>query len=228
MVVSLSHVEKEERRIYNEKMERDSSKIRCVIYDCDGVLFDSLEANRWFYSYVCEELGRHPLTEEEFIHAHTHTVHEALHHIFRGVPGMECQALEMLSRMDPEESVARLKMEPNLVPVLEGLRARGVLRAISTSRTTNMEHILKKFSLARLFDFVVTARDVQKPKPHPESIEKILNHFALGTQEAFFVGDSETDQKAALAAGVRFIAYKNRKIPAYACIRDHRALLDLL
>ena len=37
MVVSLSHVEKEERRIYNEKMERDSSKIRCVIYDCDGV-----------------------------------------------------------------------------------------------------------------------------------------------------------------------------------------------
>jgi hypothetical protein len=28
-------------------------KIRCVIYDCDGVLFDSLEANGRLYSEVC-------------------------------------------------------------------------------------------------------------------------------------------------------------------------------
>jgi HAD superfamily hydrolase (TIGR01509 family) len=75
---------------------------------------------------------------------------------------------------------------------------------------------------------VVTSRDIQNPKPHPESIEKILRDFSLEKEEVFFVGDSETDRKAAHAAGVKFIAYKNEGIPAFARIRDHLAILDLL
>ncbi len=40
-------------------------KIRCVIYDCDGVLFDSLEANTKLYNDLCALVGRVPLREEE-------------------------------------------------------------------------------------------------------------------------------------------------------------------
>ena len=36
-------------------------KINCVIYDCDGVLFDSIEANMRLYNDLCAELGREPL-----------------------------------------------------------------------------------------------------------------------------------------------------------------------
>ena len=40
-----------------------------------------------------------------------------------------------------------------------------------------MEYIMEKFDLNRYFDMVVTAlpKDVKNPKPHPESVEKILN-----------------------------------------------------
>ena len=209
-------------------MGKRTSKIRGVIYDCDGVLFDSLEANRWFYSSFCAALGRDPLTEEELGYAHSHTVHEAIHHIFRNAPEKERQALERFARMDPEESASRLKLEPNIIAALEALKARGIRLAISTSRTTNMGYILKKFALEPFFDLVVTTRDVQKPKPHPESIEKILERFSLEKEEVFFVGDSETDRRAALAAGVNFIAYKNEEIPAFACIQDHLAILNFV
>jgi len=209
-------------------MEKRTSKIRGVIYDCDGVLFDSLEANRWFYSSFCAALGRDPLTEEELGYAHSHTVHEAIHHIFRNAPEKERQALERFARMDPEESASRLKLEPNIIAALQALKARGIRLAVSTSRTTNMAYILKKFALEPFFDLVVTTRDVQKPKPHPESIEKILERFSLEKEEVFFVGDSETDRRAALAAGVNFIAYKNEEIPAFACIQDHLAILNFV
>jgi len=209
-------------------MGKRTSKIRGVIYDCDGVLFDSLEANRWFYSSFCAALGRDPLTEEELGYAHSHTVHEAIHHIFRNAPEKERQALERFARMDPEESASRLKLEPNIIAALQALKARGIRLAVSTSRTTNMAYILKKFALEPFFDLVVTTRDVQKPKPHPESIEKILERFSLEKEEVFFVGDSETDRRAALAAGVNFIAYKNEEIPAFACIQDHLAILNFV
>jgi HAD superfamily hydrolase (TIGR01509 family) len=209
-------------------MEKRASKIRGVIYDCDGVLFDSLEANRWFYSSFCAALGRDPLTEEELGYAHSHTVHEAIHHIFRNAPEKERQALERFARMDPEESASRLKLEPNIIAALEALKSRGIRLAISTSRTTNMGYILKKFAREPIFDLVVTTRDVQNPKPHPESIEKILQRFSLEKEEVFFVGDSETDRRTALAAGVKFIAYKNEEIPAFACIQDHLAILNFV
>ncbi len=214
---------------YNEQsMMENLPKIRCVIYDCDGVLFDSLDANRWFYSSLCEALGRLPLTEEELQYAHTHTLHEAIHHLFRDDPESEETALGVFSRMDPGESMSRMILEPYLIPALEALKAKGILRAISTSRTTNMEILLSKFSLEPLFDLVVTARDVTNPKPHPESIEKILRAFALRNEEVLFVGDSETDGTAARSAGVKFIAYRNPGILADGYIEDHRELLQFL
>jgi HAD superfamily hydrolase (TIGR01549 family) len=222
-------VEKEWQPEYNKHpMMEKRSKILCVIYDCDGVLFDSLDANRWFYSSLCEAAGRPPLTDQELRYAHTHTVYEGIHHIFRDSPNLEEKALEIFSRMDPGESISRLKMEPHLVPTLETLKAKGILRAISTSRTTNMEMLLKRFSLEPLFDLVVTSRDVLNPKPHPESIEKILQAFSLRNEEVLFVGDSETDGKAARNAGVKFIAYRNPEIEADAYIEDHRDLLQFL
>ncbi len=209
-------------------MMKGCPKIRCVIYDCDGVLIDSLDANRWFYSFLCVATGRSPLTEEELQYAHTHTVHEAIHHIFRDDPGLEQKALGIFSRMDPGESMSRLKLEPHLIPTLEVLKAKGILRAISTSRTTNVEALLRRFSLERLFDLVVTSRDVLNPKPHPESIEKVLQAFGLRNEEALFVGDSETDGMAARSAGVKFIAYRNPGIAADVYLEDHRDLLQLL
>jgi phosphoglycolate phosphatase-like HAD superfamily hydrolase len=64
--------------------------------------------------------------------------------------------------------------------------------------------------------------------PPPESIEKILQNFALGKEEVLLVGDAETDRKTALAAGVTFIAYKNREIPACAHMEDHLAILNFV
>jgi phosphoglycolate phosphatase len=203
-------------------------KIRCVIYDCDGVIIDSLEANRRFYNYFRKTLDRPPLSVEELQYAHTHTVHEAIRYLFRHDLDLTPQALDLYSRIDPEESFRQLKLEPNLVPALTRIKELGILRAISTSRTTNMKLILSRFELERYFDLVVTALDVKNPKPHPESIEIIIQRFTLERAETVLVGDSENDLQTARAAGIKFIAYKNNGLPGDAHIEDHLAILHLL
>lgn len=208
-----------------QKKENLLWKVKCVIYDCDGVLFDSLEANNKLYSDICESLGRSPLTEEELRYIHMHTVFEAVRFITRNDPSLEPIALERLKQTDLRRYVAYLKMEPHLIETLERLGKAKIRRAISTNRTTSMPHVLDQFNLRPYFDMVVTALDVNHPKPNPESVLKILEAFHLQKEETLFVGDSEVDQQTARSAGVRFIAYKNPNIPAEAVIEDHLEIL---
>ncbi len=205
-------------------------KIRCVIYDCDGVLFDSLEANTRLYNDLCVRVGRYPLREDEMHYVHTHTVFEALHFIFGKENDLEKKALEILKekQVDLKNYVSYLKMEPHLLQALEKLREKGILRAINTNRTTSMPYIMERFDLRPYFDMVVTALDVKNPKPHPESIEKIIEGFQLKKEEAVFVGDSDVDQQTALSSGVKFIAYKNKEIANDAYINDHLDLLKII
>ncbi len=210
--------------------EKTNWKIRCVIYDCDGVLFDSLEANTKLYNDLCARVGRGSLREEELKYVHTHTVFEALHFIFDQEEGMEKKALELLKlkQIDLKNYVVYLKMEPHLVEVLEKLKEKGILRVINTNRTTSMKYIMEKYDLWQYFEMVVTALDVKNPKPNPESIEKIIQELNLNKEEAVFVGDSDVDQQTAESSGVRFVAYKNREIANDLFIEDHLDLLKIV
>jgi HAD superfamily hydrolase (TIGR01509 family) len=203
-------------------------KIRCVIYDCDGVLFDSIEANKKLYNDLCALVGRAPLNEEEVKYVHMHTVYETIRLIFGKYDGFEKKALESLKGIDWKDYITYLKMEPYLLQILNLLKANGVLRVINTNRTTSMKYIMEHFHLWPFFDMVVTALDVQNPKPHPESVEKILQKFNLNKEETVFVGDSEVDEQTAKSSGVKFIAYKNKDVVGDAYIDDHLALLTLL
>jgi len=207
-----------------------NSKIRCVIYDCDGVLFDSLEANTKLYNDLCAMVGRGSLRENEMQYVHTHTVFEALHFIFGKENDWEKKALEILKQkqVDLKNYVSYLKMEPHLFQALEKLKEKGILRAINTNRTTSMKYIMERFNLWPYFEMVVTALDVKNPKPHSESIEKIIEAFKLKKEEAIFVGDSDVDQQTAESSGVRFIAYKNKEIANDLYIDDHLDLLNII
>lgn len=208
--------------------QKTNWKIRCVIYDCDGVLFDSLEANTKLYNDLCALVGRVPLREEEMQYVHTHTVFEAIHFIFGKENDLEKKALESLKQVDLRNYLIYLKMEPHLFQTLEKLKEKGILRAINTNRTTSMKYIMEKYDLWQYFEMVVTALDVKNPKPNPESIEKIIEAFKLKKEEIVFIGDSDVDQQTAKSSGIKFIAYKNKEIANDALINDHLDLLHLI
>jgi len=208
--------------------DNPNSKIRCVIYDCDGVLFDSIEANKKLYNDICALVGRSHLNEEEVKYVHMYTVYETIQLIFGKDDGLKKKALESLKGIDWRNYITYLRMEPYLFQILNLLKTNSILRVINTNRTTSMKYIMEHFGLRPFFDMVVTALDVKNPKPHPESVEMILQKLNLNKEEAVFVGDSEVDQQTAKSSGVKFIAYKNRGIASDAYLDNHLDLLQFL
>jgi phosphoglycolate phosphatase-like HAD superfamily hydrolase len=61
---------------------------------------------------------------------------------------------------------------------------------------------------------VVCALDVQRPKPYPDPLKKILDYFSVSPEEAIFVGDSKVDEMAAKACGVSLAAFNNPSLNA--------------
>jgi HAD superfamily hydrolase (TIGR01509 family) len=200
--------------------------IELVAFDCDGVLFDTAQANRFYYSHVLQHFGRPAVTEEQFRFVHMHTVHDSMAYLFPDENTLEA-ALVFRQTMDYRKYLSYLTVEPQLISLLEKLRPR-IKTAIATNRSDTMENLLAEFDLGGYFDLVVTSSDVQQPKPHPDALVKILDHFGLAPHQIIYIGDSQVDELAARAAKIPLVAYRNRELAAQYHIDSFGELEELL
>ena len=210
----------------NRKPETENRKPSLIIYDCDGVLIDSRRSNEAFYNHILAHFGLPPLTPEQLDLVHAATAREAVDFLFRGTPYLSA-AQDFQRRIDNAPFLALIRPEPHIREVLA--RLRPVYRtAIATNRGKSLPLVLKTLGLHRLFDLTVSCYDVTHPKPHPECLQKILQHFQASPDDALYLGDSEVDRLVAQAAGVPLAAYKNPGLQARYHIQDHRDLLKIL
>jgi HAD superfamily hydrolase (TIGR01549 family) len=186
--------------------------VSAIIFDCDGVMFDSRQANTHFYNHLLAHFGLPPMDEKEAAFVHMHTASESTAHIFRKSPHRK-EADEYRIHMDYTPFIEDMIIEPGLVELLNRLKGRCKL-AVATNRSNTIDIVLERFGLEAFFDMVVSSLDVDQPKPHPESLKKILDRLSLSRGQVVYIGDSEIDEQTALAAGVPFMAYKNRELAA--------------
>jgi phosphoglycolate phosphatase len=186
--------------------------VRVVAFDCDGVLFDTVEANRAYYNHILSRFGRPAMDEHQLRYVHIHTVQQSVAHLFADDADRQA-AMAFRASIDYGPFLKYLTIEPHLKALLDWMRNR-YQTAIATNRTDTMDRLLREFGLADRFDLVVTSLDVERPKPFPDPLFKILSRFRVEPRQAVFVGDSEVDEATARAAGVPFIAYRNPALEA--------------
>jgi phosphoglycolate phosphatase len=186
---------------------------KIVVFDCDGVLFDSKDANRRYYNQLLEKFGHPAMGRDELEYVHTHSAEDSVRHIFQRYASELSAAEAYRSRLDYTPFLRFMNMSPGLVEFLSRIR-ESCVTAISTNRTTTMPAVLEMSGLGPYFDMVVTALDVGNPKPHPEALLKILRQFGLRADEGIFIGDSEVDREHAAAVGMEFIAFGNSALSA--------------
>jgi HAD superfamily hydrolase (TIGR01509 family) len=117
-------------------------------------------------------------------------------------------------------------MEPDLIEFLE-ITGKKYNLAISTNRTNTMEPLLESFNIRDYFDKVVTAGTAKRPKPAPDGMLEILEHFGCQPNEAIFIGDSIVDQQHAASSKVPLIAFRNRDLTAQYHVRSFLEILLL-
>ena len=200
--------------------------IKLVAFDCDGVLFDSQQANIAFYNAILAHFDRPPLSPAAQDYIHSHTVGESLEHIFNGYPDLAA-VFDFARSFDYSPFISMMVEEPFLREFFQFLRP-GCYLALATNRTTTTRAVLTYHGLADNFDLVVSAQDVSHPKPHPESFVRILEHFRLSPREAIYIGDSRVDEQFAANAGVPFVAYRNPGLTANYYLDSFAAGPDLI
>ncbi len=187
-------------------------KNSAVIFDCDGVMFDSRQANINFYNHLLARFDLPPMTEDQVAFVHMYTADESIRFIFEGTPYIEA-AQKYRMEMDYTPFITDLIMEPGLKELLSKLKPLCGL-AVATNRSNTIGAVLESNGLKEFFDIVISSLDVENPKPHPEPLYKILDFFQLPPEQSLYVGDSAIDYETARAADVPFVAFKNRELNA--------------
>lgn len=101
------------------------------------------------------------------------------------------------------KNIDRCSFYPNVLNFLEELRKRNIYIAlVSNAPATYIKKVLNFFNID--IDFLVCYHDVNKHKPNPEGIHKVLEYFSIDKSETFYVGDNDIDYKTANNANMIF------------------------
>ncbi len=199
---------------------------KALVFDCDGVLFDSKEANRAYYNALLAAVGLPPMTEEQLAFAHCHTVFEVIDYLIPD-PKLRQQAYKAREKLNYSNFLSYMRPEPYVKEALSAFK-RVFKLGMATSRTNTIYRLLEIYDLRSFFDLIISALDVQRPKPHPEALYKIMDAFKIKNDELIYVGDAEVDAEMAKRASVTFVAYKRPDLPADIYVNNFLELAEVL
>ncbi len=179
-----------------------ASKYRGVLFDLDGTLVDSLDLILSSYRHtMAAHLGRVP-PDELWLATMGMPLRVQLER-FAGTPA-QLEAMFATYITHNEANHERLiRPFPGMRDAVQALRRTGYRLGVVTSKIgEHASRELRSCDLEGLFDGLVSATDVERPKPHPEPVHRGLESIGTAAGETLMVGDSLYDLQAARAAGV--------------------------
>jgi phosphoglycolate phosphatase len=200
--------------------------LQAVIFDLDGVIFDSLHCNIALYNHILEQVGLPPTAAEAAEVIHRESMERSLAH-FMGWGEKFEQAMAYWRGLDAAPFIKQLRLFPRVEDTLKRLR-REVRTAVATNRQRTTGAALDHFGLSDLFDLVVTPLDVGAAKPDPKVMDHTLAALGLNRDQVVYVGDSSIDEALCLASDVRLVAYRGPELKAWAHVQDHGEIPALL
>jgi HAD superfamily hydrolase (TIGR01549 family) len=202
---------------------------KIVVYDCDGVLFDSLGAIISYYDYLFKKfnLPKPEWESEEFKKiAMMGTCRNLLNHVLDDQKFID-EIIEFAAELNFEKFIPEMIPAPNIYDALGQLQDNGHNLAICTNRGVSLHSLLEHFDMGKYFSYTISTMEVAKPKPDPEGLIKIMDKFNAKNEHLLFIGDSEADYMAAKNAKVPFLAYEN-ELGESPLMKNHMEIFDHL
>lgn len=202
------------------------SRIDGIVFDIDGVIFDSKSANIGYYNKIREVIGLAPLSKEDEEFCHMASAHQAYERIVpKGMEDIVQKALEEHPYNDFVLPV--LTLETGLLESLTWLKELGIKLGICTNRSNAVPDLLRRFGLNSFFTTLKTAYNCN-PKPDPQGLLEIVEEWDLSKNQIAFLGDTFADEKAAHRAGVHFWAFKSPNLNADLHFTDYFSFMAII
>lgn len=213
-----THPEKN-RGLTNTVRTLNSRDILAVVYDCDGVLVDSREANAAYYTHILAQFNMPPVSTDQLHMIQMLSASRVIDFLFEGTAlTVEARAFER--SITDGRFLELTRREPHVVDALTILRKDRKTSVVS-NRGKSLRPLLAFHGIGDLFDVIVGSNDVEHEKPDPESLGIVMSRLSLRADQMLYIGDSEIDELLCRQAGVTFVSYKNQALDALLNINDH-------
>lgn len=185
-----------------------ASQLRAVVFDLDGLMFNTEE----LYFHVGTEVLRRRgkvLTQEllnQMIGRPSRVSLQIMidwHELDDTVETLQRDNDEIFAEILPQ----RLAPMPGLLNLMSALEAQPIPKAIGTSsRRPFVDNVLGRFDFAPRFAFILTSESVTHGKPDPEIYLQAAERFGISPDEMMVLEDSEIGCRAAVASGAYAVA----------------------
>jgi HAD superfamily hydrolase (TIGR01549 family) len=179
--------------------------IKGVLFDWDGTLLDSFDADSSAYLAMFREMGI-PWGLDELARHYSPN----WYNVYRAakLPRVRWGAANLAWRKQYAEH--KPKLVAGARRVLARVRRHYRLGLVTSGDRDRVSSQLRYFRLTRLFASRVCADDTLRKKPHPAPLRLALRQLRLDPGACVYVGDSPHDLEMARRAGVRAIAVLGR------------------
>lgn len=181
-------------------------QIRGVIFDMDGLLFDTEQVYQKNWTRLGKELGLE--VPDEFRTAICGTSGELMDRIiekyFHVEHGRPCA--EKVMGWAAEDLKSAVPEKKGMHEILDYFKSRGMKMAIaSSSKRAQIENNLRLSHTAGYFDVTVSGRDdgIVNGKPAPDIFLKAAEMIGIPADECYVFEDAYNGIRAAAAAGAR-------------------------
>ncbi len=193
-------------------------RLKAVLFDMDGVLFDSMPNHAYAWSHAMTDFGLKMEPEEVYMNegrTGKGTINILSNHYWgRDATDEEVEQIyEAKSALF--NSLPETQPMPGAMDLLEKIRAQGLMRVIVTGSATHalLDRVNAAFPDIFSPELMVTAFDVRHGKPNPEPYLMGLKKAGIQASEAIVVENAPLGIQAARAAGIFTIAVNTGPLP---------------
>jgi HAD superfamily hydrolase (TIGR01509 family) len=184
-------------------------RIAAVVFDNDGLLLDTEEAWTRAEETLFKRHGSTFTTEHKRdLIGSSPAAGAVMLEAMLDMPGRGPELVDELHDLVMEESLAGVPPRPGALELLEAVRAAGL--PVGVASNSAREFVERVLSVAGLldghFDVVVTANDVEHPKPAPDLYLAACAALGAEPERSAALEDSATGVAAARAAGMFVVA----------------------
>ena len=176
---------------------------KCLIFDWDGTLVDSLAKIIAAVHYTADKLGL-PKVESSVIRQGIGlgAAEQVMSLYGDAVDVAKFREVFEQRYYSRESERAIVDVFPGVEKMLYALYAKGYMLTIATGKSSRgLQDELAYLGWQDLFSVTCCAEDYFS-KPHPAMVEHIISQLGLAVDQAIVIGDSHVDLQMANAAGV--------------------------
>jgi pyrophosphatase PpaX len=186
--------------------------IEVLLFDFDGVIIDSRQANILQFQTTLKHFNLPPVEEELFQSLLELRTTDILKNLLPNLSDEELAPIYEYSRDMSFRNATSIELMPGVLRVLEELGRRHKLALVTNRGKRTVEILFNKHNLGRFFSTVIDREEVKRHKPHPEGILTAMKRLGVAAPEkALYIGDSRGDVEAAHNAGMRCVLISEAK-----------------